>query len=155
MKAFFQAVNNLYLQRPELWEVDFSWEGFQWLEADDANANTVAFLRKDKKGDFLVIVCNFSPVHREGYRVGVPVAGKYAVVLNSDDKAFGGTGTGDKAQISTENVPCHGQEQSMVIDLPPMSGVIYRCARRAAAKKTPAKKTAAKKTGVKKPKAKS
>ena len=123
---------------------------FQWLEADDANANTVAFLRKDKKGDFLVIVCNFSPVHREGYRVGVPAAGKYAVVLNSDDKAFGGTGAGDKTQISTENLPCHGQEQSMVIDLPPMSGVIYRCAKRSPAprKKAPTG-TAAKKPGGK------
>ena len=60
----------------ELWEIDFSWEGFQWLEADDANANTVAFLRKDRKGDFLVVVCNFSPVHHQGYRVGVPAAGK-------------------------------------------------------------------------------
>ena len=142
MKAFFQAANNLYLQRPELWEIDFSWEGFQWLEADDADANTVAFLRKDKKGDFLVVACNFSPVHRAGYRVGVPVAGKYALLLNSDDAAFGGTGLGDKAQLSTEKVSCHGQDQSIVIDLPPMSGVIYRCARKAPVKKAPVKKAA-------------
>ena len=108
MKAFFQAANNLYLQRGELWEIDFSWEGFQWLEADDANANTVAFLRKDRKGDFLVVVCNFSPVHHQGYRVGVPAAGKYALLLNSDDKEFGGAGLGDKGQLSTEKVACHG-----------------------------------------------
>ncbi len=145
MKAFFQAANNLYLQRPELWEIDFSWEGFQWLEADDAGANTVAFLRKDRKGDFLVVVCNFSPVHRTGYRVGVPVAGKYALLLNSDDTAFGGTGLGDKGQLSTENIPCHGQDQSMVIDLPPMAGVIYRCARKAPTKKVPTKKDFGKK----------
>ena len=141
MKAFFQAANSLYLQHSELWEVDFSWEGFQWLEADDANANTVAFLRKNKKGDFLVILCNFSPIHRDGYRVGVPAAGKYAAVLNSDDGAFGGTGLGDKGQLSTEKVPCHGQEQSIVIDLPPMSGVIYRCMKKAPVKKAPVKKT--------------
>lgn len=153
MKAFFQAANNLYLQRPELWEVDFSWEGFQWLEADDASANTVAFLRKDKKGDFLVVACNFSPIHRNGYRVGVPAAGRYAAILNSDDEAFGGAGLGDKGQLSTEKVPCHGQEQSITIDLPPMSGVIYRCVRKAPAKKAPAKKAAAK-AGGKKVKAK-
>ena len=72
MQTFFKEANALYLRRPELWEVDFDWQGFQWLEADDQSANTVAFLRKDKKGDFLVVLCNFSPVHRDGYRVGVP-----------------------------------------------------------------------------------
>ena len=155
MKAFFQAANNLYLQRGELWEIDFSWEGFQWLEADDANANTVAFLRKDRKGDFLVVVCNFSPVHHQGYRVGVPAAGKYALLLNSDDKEFGGAGLGDKGQLSTEKVACHGQEQSIVIDLPPMSGAIYRCARKAPAKKAaPPKKAAEKKAAVSKKTAK-
>ncbi|MCI8651927.1 MAG: 1,4-alpha-glucan branching protein GlgB [Oscillospiraceae bacterium] len=146
IKAFFQAANNLYLQRSELWEVDFNWEGFQWLEADDHNANTVAFLRKNKKGDFLVIVCNFSPVHREGYRVGVPVGGKYEALLNSDDAAFGGAGLGNKTPVSTESVPCHNQEQSMIIDLPPMASMIFRCTRKnpprkpkAAPKKAPGK----------------
>lgn len=131
MLAFFRAANNLYLQRPELWEIDFSWEGFQWLEADDANANTVLFMRKDKNGDFLIIACNFSPVHRDGYRVGVPVAGKYEVLLNTDETRFGGTGAGDKGLVSSEAIGCHGQEQSITIDLPAMSSVIYRCARKA------------------------
>jgi len=129
-RAFFQASNEVYLKYPQLWELDFSWEGFQWLCSDDAGGNTVVFLRKDKKGEFLVIVCNFSPVHREAYRLGVPAAGKYALVLNSDDEAFGGAGGGDKGLISTEKVPCHDQEQSIVVDLPAMSGMIYRCARK-------------------------
>lgn len=157
IQAFFRAANNLYLARPELWEVDFSWEGFQWLEADDANANTVLFMRKDKKGDFLIVAVNFSPVHRDGYRVGVPVGGKYEVLLNSDDLRFGGQGLGDKALVVSEAVPCHGQEQSITIDLPPMAGVIYRCAKKnpkrkvkaegdpkPAARKAPAKKAAGK-----------
>ena len=76
IQNFFKAANNLYLARKELWEVDFGWEGFQWLEADDANANTVSFLRKDKEGNPLIVLCNFSPVHRDGYRVGVPYGGK-------------------------------------------------------------------------------
>jgi len=140
LKDFFQTANNLYLSAPPLWEVDFDWSGFQWLEADDANGNTVAFLRRDKKGDFLVVVCNFSPVHRKGYRVGVPVGGKYALVLNSDARSFGGGGAGDTALVASENIPCHGQEQSMTIDLPPMASVIYRCARRnPERKKVPAK----------------
>ena len=150
MKAFFAAANNLYLQRSELWEIDFSWEGFQWLEADDANANTVAFMRKNKAGDSLIIVCNFSPVHREGYRVGVPAAGKYGVLLNSDDAAFGGTGLGDKKDVSSEAIPCHGQEQSITIDLPPMSGVIYRMTRKAPVRKKAAAKTTTSAQGKKK-----
>ena len=129
-KAFFQTANDLYLQRSELWEVDFDWAGFQWLCADDASANTVAFLRRNKKGDFLLVVCNFSPVDRNGYRVGVPVPGRYGLLLNSDDEAFGGQGVGDRAPIHSEPIPCHGQDQSMAIHLPPMSALIYRCVRR-------------------------
>ncbi len=131
LRAFVQAANELYLAHPELWEQDFDWKGFQWLEADDAQANTAAFLRWSTKGEFLVVACNFSPIHRKGYRVGVPVAGKYQCLLNSDEDRFGGEDFGDKAPIASEPVPCHGQEQSMEIDLPPMSGVIYRCVRRA------------------------
>ena len=130
IQNFFRTANNLYLKHSELWEEDFDWTGFQWLEADDANANTVSFLRKNAKGEFLVVVCNFSPVHREGYRIGVPVAGKYQAILNSDAAEFGGGDRGDKGLIDSESIPCHGQEQSISIDLPPMSGMIYRCARK-------------------------
>ena len=144
MQAFFKACNNLYLARKELWEVDFGWEGFQWLEADDQSANTVSFLRKDKEGNPLIILCNFSPVHRQDYRVGAPYAGKYEVLLNSDDTAFGGSGLGDKSLISSEKIPCHGQEQSISVDLPPMSGLILRCA-----KKNPIRKPAVKKAEAK------
>ncbi len=140
LKAFFQAANALYLRSPQLWEEDFDWKGFQWLCPDDANGNTVAFLRRDKKGGFLAVLCNFSPVSHPGYRLGVPVAGKYAVVLNSDDPAFGGGGGGDKGLISTEKIPCHGQEQSITVDLPAMSAVVYRCARKNPVRKSKAAK---------------
>ena len=147
LKAFFQAANSLYLQRSELWEEDFDWKGFQWLCADDSGGNTVAFLRKDKKGSFLLALCNFSPVPRPGYRVGVPVGGKYEVILNSDDAAFGGSGAGDVGLISSEKIPCHGQDQSIAVDLPAMSSVIYRCARKNPVRKKaePKKKSPAKK----------
>ena len=130
MQRFFQAANAMYLHYPPLWEEDFDWRGFQWLNADDNTANTVSFLRWDTKGEFLITVVNFSPVHREGYRIGVPVAGRYGVVLNSDDVEFGGTGLGDNGPLPSEKIPCHGQEQSIVIDLPPMAGVVYRCVRK-------------------------
>ena len=128
---FFKAANALYLAQPQLWEQDSSWDGFQWLNADDNQANTVSFLRRDHTDKPLLVVCNFSPVHRDGYRVGAPIPGSWAPILNTDDVRFGGQGLGDQTALKTQAVPCHGQEQSLVIDLPPMSAVIFRCTRRA------------------------
>ena len=130
IKAFFQAANAFYLETKPLWDLDFSWEGFQWICADDNQNNCASFLRKDSKGDFILAVCNFSPVHRPGYRLGVPCRGTYQCVFNSDDERFGGSGLGDKEPLSSEDIPMHGQDQSLVIDIPPMSGVIYRCTRK-------------------------
>ena len=156
IQEYFKAVNNFYLEQPALWEQDDSWQGFQWLCADDNEANTIAFLRWDRKGQPLIVLCNFSPIHRDGYRVGAPFGGVWSAVFNTDDPAFGGEGLGDASPIKTEKVPCHDQPQSMVVDLPPMSTVIYRCVRKnpvrkpkseekkpaQAQKKAPAKKAA-------------
>ena len=129
-KDFFQAANHFYLAQPALWQEDFSWEGFEWISADDNQANTISFVRKDDKGDFLVTVCNFSPVDRTGYRIGVPVPGAYTCLFNTDDTAFGGQGRGDKEPVKSTYIPCHGREQSIAITLPPMSAVIYKCTRK-------------------------
>ena len=130
LQAFFKAVNAFYLEHPELWELDFSWEGFEWIEADDNQANTIAFLRKDKKGNPLVVVCNFSPVDRTGYTIGVPAAGNYTCLFSTDDPAFGGAGRGDQAPVKSQYNPCHGKEQSITLALPPMSAAIYKCTRK-------------------------
>lgn len=130
IQAFFKAANAFYLSHGELWEQDFSWEGFQWLCADDCQNNCVVFLRRDKKGEFLLVACNFSPIQRQNYRVGTPVPGRYERVFSSDDPAFGGAGRGDVEPISTEYSESHGHPASLLLDLPPMSAVIYRCARK-------------------------
>ena len=149
---FMKAMNAFYLENSPLWEQDDSWQGFQWLCADDNNANTVAFLRWDRKGTPLIVLCNFSPEHRDGYRVGTPFAGTWAVAFNTDDAAYGGEGMGDKEPIKTEKIPCHDQQQSMTVDLPPMSALILRCVRKSPVRKTKtekaetAKKVAPKKT---------
>ena len=150
---FFKAMNAFYLENSPLWDQDDSWQGFQWLCADDNNANTVAFLRWDRKGQPLIVLCNFSPEHREGYRVGAPFAGSWGVAFNTDDPAFGGDGRGDKAPIKTEKIPCHDQQQSFTVDLPPMSAVIYRCVRKSPVRKPKAEQAEAPKT-EKKPAAK-
>lgn len=127
---YFKSMNTFYLQQPALWEQDDSWKGFQWLCADDNQANTVAFLRWDGAGKPLIVVANFSPTHRDGYRVGAPFGGTWSCVFNTDAEAFGGQGFGDQKPLKTEKVACHDQEQSLVIDLPPMSVVMYRCTRK-------------------------
>ena len=144
-QEYFKAMNDFYLRQPALWEQDDSWEGFQWLCADDNQANTVAFLRWDREGRPLIVAANFSPNHRKGYRVGAPFGGTWAPVFNTDSVEYGGTGLGDTAPIKTEKVPCHDQAQSLVIDLPPMSVMFYRCTRKNPVRrsKTDAKKNEA------------
>lgn len=129
-KRFFQGANEFYLKSPALWEQDFSWEGFEWLCADDVQGDCVAFLRKNSRGEELVVLCNFSPVHRSGYRLGVPAAGRYTRVFSSDAADFGGGGLGDGEPVKTEPVAAHDREQSLLLDVPPMSAVIYKCPRR-------------------------
>ncbi len=150
LQQFFKQANALYLAHPELWELDFSWEGFEWIEADDNQANTVAFLRKDTKGDTLVIVCNFSPVDRTGYTIGVPVPGMYTCIFNSDDPDFGGKGGGDHEPVRSRYVESQGREQSITISLPPMSSVIYKCTRKFPARKKKADKESPAKPAVRK-----
>ena len=139
-QEFFKAINAFYLEQSPLWEQDDSWQGFQWLCADDNTANIVAFLRWDRNGTPLIVLCNFSPEHRDGYRVGAPFAGSWGVAFNTDDPVFGGEGRGDKAPIKTEKIPCHDQQQSFAVDLPPMSAVIYRCVRKSPVRKPKAEK---------------
>ncbi|MEG0825249.1 MAG: 1,4-alpha-glucan branching protein GlgB [Oscillospiraceae bacterium] len=130
LHEFFKSANELYLEQSPLWDLDFTWEGFQWLCADDYMGNCAGFVRKDEKGKFLVVLCNFSPVHRKGYCLGVPAPGQYEVVFNTDDAVWGGTGLGDHQPLKTAYLPMHGQEQSLEIDLPPMSTVILKCTRK-------------------------
>ncbi|MEG2679975.1 MAG: alpha amylase C-terminal domain-containing protein, partial [Oscillospiraceae bacterium] len=126
LQEFFKSANQFYLEQSPLWDLDFTWEGFQWLCENDYTGNCVGFLRRDEKGQILVVLCNFSPVHRMGYCLGVPVSGQYEVVFNTDDAVWGGGGRGDHQPLKTSYLPMHGQEQSLEIDLPPMSTVILK-----------------------------
>jgi len=125
LQAFFKAANAFYLASRPLWENDFSGACFEWICADDQNRNCVSFLRKDLKGKFLLTVCNFSPVRRSRYRVGLPVAGCYGEVFNTDWPAYGGEGKHSDSPIPSEPISCHGRELSMEIDLAPLSAVIF------------------------------
>ena len=126
LKAYAKKLNHIYLKYPALWEIDYSWEGFKWLVSDDKNNSVIAFSRKDKKGNEIIIACNFTPVYREKYSFGVEREGVYEVILNSDSEEFGGNGQGTKTKVSSKKVPMHGFENSITVDLPGLSAVIFR-----------------------------
>ena len=123
---FFKDANAFYKKTPALWEIDFSWEGFEWLVPDDNHNNVVVFLRKDKKGRDLLCAVNFSPNTYENYRMGVPPHRKYVPMLNTDDPAYGGDGFGDTAAVLVEAIPSHGKEHSAAIRIPAFGAVFLR-----------------------------
>ena len=125
MQQFVKTLNRFYLENRELWEVDTGWDGYEWIEPDDRDRSVIAFRRKDRKGRELVVVCNFCPVLRENYRLGLPKQGWYVPVLNTDDEVFGGYGFAPET-VRTEKKPSHGQMQSGLFRVPPMSVCFYR-----------------------------
>jgi len=124
MKNFVKTLNHFYLENKALWEIDFSWEGFSWIANDDSHQSVIAFRRIDNNGEDIIIVCNFTPVMREKYRIGVPCSGRYGEIFNTDAKKFGGSGVKNAILSTDDKAPFHGFEQSINIKLPPMS-VLY------------------------------
>jgi 1,4-alpha-glucan branching enzyme len=124
VQALVRDLNGAYREEPALWERDSDAEGFQWLEANDADANVIAFVRTDRSGRPLVCVCNFSPVVREGYRVGLPHGGVWRERMNSDSSHYGGSNVGNWGELQAEVVPWHNQGLSAALTLPPL-GVLW------------------------------
>ena len=123
---FFKDANAFYKRESALWEIDFSWEGFEWLVPDDNHNNVVVFLRKDQKGRDLLCAVNFSPNTYENYRMGVPAHRKYVPVFNTDDTVYGGDGFGDREPVMVEAIPSHGKEHSAAIRIPAFGAVFLR-----------------------------
>ena len=123
---FFKEANEFYKKEPALWEIDFSWEGFEWLVVDDNHNNVVVFLRKDKKGRDLLCAINFSPNTYEGYRMGVPAHKQYTPVFNTDAVEYGGDGFGDREPVPVEAIESHGKEHSAAIRIPAFGAVFLR-----------------------------
>ena len=130
LHSFVKELNAFYKNTPALWQIDFSWEGFEWIVSDDNSNSVIAFRRKDKQGKEIIAACNFTNVRRESYRIGVPVAGAYEVVFNSDDKAFGGDGVTDQKIIRSEPIPMHSQANSIELDLAGLSAVYIKLKRK-------------------------
>ena len=125
MQKWLRALNHLYIEHPAMHEIDSSWEGFEWLEVHDSAQSILAYLRRNKDGQKTVIVaCNFTPVVRHGYRIGVPAEGHYQLLLNSDFAEFGGSGVIEVQGYDSQAQPWQNQPASIVVTLPPLGIII-------------------------------
>ena len=129
LRTFFKELNKFYLDCKPLYELDTVWKRFDWIHHDDYTNSVIAFKRTDKNGDEIVSVCNFQPIRRDEYCIGVPKYGLYDEVFNSDEERFGGSGVVNGNNIKTEVMKIHGFDQGLSLTLPPLSVIYLRCAK--------------------------
>jgi 1,4-alpha-glucan branching enzyme len=123
-------LNRLYQKEPGLYENDFDASGFEWIDANDRDNNVLSFIRKAKSGDdFIVIITNFTPIPRHGYRVGVPAPGCYREIFNSDSDYYGGSNVGNNGEQITDSISMHGHSQSLSLILPPLATIMFKLER--------------------------
>ena len=127
IQSWVRNLNRLYCAEPALWEADFKKTGFQWVNCNDRDASVLSFMRRDKAAArTLLVVINFASVSRSGYRVGVPAPGRWKELLNSDDAVYGGGSLGNGGDYETEMQSADDFDQSLLIELPPLTLVIFR-----------------------------
>ena len=125
MKKYVRDLNKFYLENKPLWENESGWDGFKWISHDDCDNSVIAFRRIDKSGEEIIAVCNFCPVKREKYKIGVPKEGSYKCVFSSDKTIYGGKGTRLRV-LKSKKQEMHGYEQSVEMTVPAMSVVYYK-----------------------------
>ncbi|MBN1831683.1 MAG: 1,4-alpha-glucan branching protein GlgB [Deltaproteobacteria bacterium] len=120
-------LNRVYKEEPALFELDFDPAGFEWIDCDDSQNSTICLLRKGRlEKDLYIVPCNFTPVPRYHYRVGVPKGGLWREVLNSDSKIYGGSGLGNQGGVDAGTVPSHGRPFSLNLTLPPLAALFFK-----------------------------
>jgi 1,4-alpha-glucan branching enzyme len=127
VQRWVSDLNAYYRNEPALYELDFSPDGWQWIDADDSQNSVLTYMRYGKDREHPVLVaCNFTPVPRRGYRVGVPLEGHWSEVLNSNAAVYGGTDEGNFGGVHSEPIECHGQPHSLHLNLPPLAMVVMK-----------------------------
>jgi 1,4-alpha-glucan branching enzyme len=124
-------LNTFYRGQASLFELDFDSSGFEWVDCSDSQRSVVCFLRKGREkgiphADITLFVCNFTPVPRPNYRVGVPFGASWREVLNSDAPLYGGSGQGNAGCVDAAPLPIHGRPYSLNLTLPPLGIVVFR-----------------------------
>jgi 1,4-alpha-glucan branching enzyme len=129
LQQYVSSINEFYRKHPALYQQDHVEEGFEWLSSMDADHSIITFMRYSKKaqGEKLLVVCNFTPVLYENFKIGVPFAGKYKEIFNSDGEEFGGSGHGNRRQKNSKPVEWDGRQNSISIEVPPLSVCVFRC----------------------------
>lgn len=126
MKEYVKSLLEIYRSYPSLYELDDSWDGFEWVNADDADRSTYSFIRKSKNGKKnLLFVLNMTPIARDEYYVGVPKKGKYKLVLNSDETRFGGQGNELPKEITAKQMDCDNKPYAIKFNLPAYGAAVY------------------------------
>ena len=129
VQDFVRELNHVYKDTAPLYQLDQWPEGFEWLVADDGDNSVFVFERRDREGNRVIVISNFTPVVREGYRFGVNSAGEYREILNSDDLHYKGSGVSAGATVKTEEVWSHGKPNSLSVTVPPLATVyLYQAA---------------------------
>lgn len=127
LQQWVADLNQIYRAEPALHELDFDWQGFEWIDCNDSEQSVISLIRKGKSKDTVVlVVCNFTPVPRYNYRVGVPNDGFWQELLNSDAADYGGSGIGNLGGIAAEAIPQHGQPYSLNLNLPPLAIAFFK-----------------------------
>jgi 1,4-alpha-glucan branching enzyme len=127
VQAWVRDLNRAYRSEPALHQIDFSPEGFEWVDADNAEISVIAFLRKAAEGSApVLVVCNFTPVARSNFLAGVPLPGFWREILNSDAREYGGAGWGNLGGARSSPVGAHGRLHSISLTLPPLSTIMCR-----------------------------
>ena len=126
VQDMLRDANKVYQATPALWALDHSPQGFEWIDANDQNNNTFSWLRWDGDGGVIACISNFSAIPHFDYRVGLPFAGDWEEVLNTDAEAYGGSGVGNFGQVTAEDVPWHARPASASISVPPLGAVWLR-----------------------------
>ncbi|MCX7734643.1 MAG: 1,4-alpha-glucan branching protein GlgB [bacterium] len=127
IRKWIKDLNKVYREHRALYETDFYSDGFEWVDFSDADQTVISYLRKSKdEKEIILVVCNFTPVPRYKYRVGVPRDGFWKEILNSDSHYYGGSGMGNLGGVNAENIAYHGREYSVSITLPPLAIVVFR-----------------------------
>ena len=127
MKKLITDLNHLYKSQPALYEKQFSPDGFEWINYSDHQNAVMSFIRKGNKlKEEIVVVCNFTQVIRENYRIGLPRKGKLKEIFNSDDKIYGGSGVANSNKVIIEAVPYDGRDYSAELLLAPLSVSVFK-----------------------------
>ena len=126
LRQYVADLNRVYTSEPALHEVDFDAAGFEWIDCNDNENSVLSFIRRSKSGDTVVALLNFTPVPRDGYRIGVPLPGVYRELINSDAEIYAGGNLGNAGSVTAEPIPSHGHEQSLRLNLPPLALLLLK-----------------------------